>query len=398
MLCALVAISACGATGNAPLFGAATSKGIVKVSVVDVFTGTFGSSGQNLRNSLQVEAAELNSHGGLLGYQVEVVAADDEDTPAKGVELVREQVADSEVKLVIGPNSTDVYLPARALLTQAQVPNCLSAGVTDANIRGATNTFRTQGQDQDRVAALVHYLQRDQPAIKRVGLIGDDDADGHGLDKLLAGLLNGPLKTTGITYTGAVFTPVAGTDFSPQVRQLLASGAQGLILSTEPTTATQTALTVDQLGRSGKVTLLGIGGVDAYTYASTGGPAAVGTIFASTIQSYLTGAPQSQWPPAYRDFVRRITSQYGYAPNGVEMQGSPAAADCMLQWAKAVHQAGTFDGPKVVRAWEGLDLPAADSVLGVRETPRIHESPPASGIFVYQWARQGSRFQLNQLA
>jgi branched-chain amino acid transport system substrate-binding protein len=393
---ALLLISACA--GNAPLAGGAPSNGIVKVSLLDVFSGGSGSSGQNLRNSLQVEVDQINAHGGLLGSQVEVVAADDESTPNKGAELAREQVADTEVKLVVGPNSTDVYLAARRFISQAKVPNCLSAGVTDTDVRGVPNAFRTQGRDQDRVTALVRYLQKDQPGVKKVGLIADDDDSGHGLDNLMASLAGGPMKAAGITYVGGAFTPLAATDFTPYVQQLVAAGAQAVVVSDEPATAVGDALAVDQLGLTGKVMLLGISGVDAYSYPTTGGPAAVGTVFASTIQSYLTGAPQSGWPPAYRDFVRTITSQYGYASNGVEMQGSPGAADCILQWAKAVRNAGTFDGPKVVRAWEGLDLAPSESVLGVRETPRTHNSVPASGIFVYQWARQGGHFQLKQLS
>jgi ABC-type branched-subunit amino acid transport system substrate-binding protein len=393
---ALLVISACA--GNAPLAGGPTSSGIVKVSLVDVFSGTSSSSGQNLRNSLQAEVDQINTHGGLLGSQVEVVAADDESRPDKGAELVREQVADRGVKLMVGPNSTDVYLAARHFITQARVPNCLSAGVTDADVRGAPSTFRTQGRDEDRVAALIRYLQRNQPGVNKIGLIADDDDSGHGLDTLMASQAGGPLKAAGITYVGAALTPLSATDFTPYVQQLVAAGAQAVVLSNEPTTAVEDALAVDQAGQTGKVTLLGIGGVDTYSYPTTGGPAAVGTVFASTIQAYLTGAPQSRWPPAYRDFVRTITSQYGYASNGVEIQGSPAAADCILQWAKAVRKAGTFDGPSVVRAWEGLDLAPSESVLGVREAPRNHNSVPASGIFVYQWARQGSHFQLKQLS
>src|SRR2546427_2840162 len=128
----LLAASACGATGDAPLFGGVPSRGIVKVSVVEVFSGEFSSSGQNIRNSLQLEVDQLNAHGGLLGYQVEVVAADDEGDPDKGGELVRQQVNDPEVKLVVGPNDTDVYVGAGPILTRAHVPSCLSTGVTDA--------------------------------------------------------------------------------------------------------------------------------------------------------------------------------------------------------------------------------------------------------------------------
>jgi ABC-type branched-subunit amino acid transport system substrate-binding protein len=405
-LCWLLATSACGAAGNAPLFGAAASRGIVKVSAVDVFSGEFGSAGQYIRNSLQVETDKLNASGGLLGYRVEVVAADDEGDPDKGAELVREQVNDPEVKLVVGPNDTDVFVGAGPILTRAQVPSCLSTGVTDADVSSAPDTFRTQGRDQDRVAALTSYLLKNQPTVKKLGLLSDDDPAGHGMDSVLVNLFNGPLKTVGIGYAGAALTPITPTSDTPSgpdvvipfVRRLLDAGAQGIILSEEPNLATLTAIAVDQMGLTGKVALLGIGGADAYQYPFTGGPAAVGTIFASTNQSYLTGVPPSRWPPSYRDFVTKITSQYGYAPNGVEMQGSPAAADCVLQWAKAVRTAGTFDTTQVVRAWEGITLPPSESALGVQETGRTHETVPASGIFVYRWARQGNRFQVNQLA
>jgi hypothetical protein len=65
----------------------------------------------------------------------------------------------------------------------------------------------------------------------------------------------------------------------------------------------------------------------------------------------------------------------------------------------AVARADTFGGERVAKAWESLDIPASQSVLGVRETLTLlgHDSVPAAGIFVYQWKRQGGRFQLTQL-
>ena len=307
---------------------------------------------------------------------------------------------------MVGPNDTDVYVGTGPILTRSQVPSCLSAGVTDADVNGAPDTFRTQGRDQDRVAALTGYLQRNQPTVKKIGLLTDDDAAGHAMDSVLTSLFNGPLKTGGISYAGAALTPVTPTSDTPSspvvvvpfVQRLLNAGAQAIVLSEESPLATLTAVTVEQMGLTGKVTLLGIGGVDTYEYPFEGGAAAVGTIFASTTQAYLTGAPQSQWPPAYRAFVRKITSQYGYAPNGVEMQGSPAAADCALQWSRAVRRAGTFDTARVVKAWEAIELSPSESPLGVRERPSSHESVPANGIFVYQWVRQGNRYQLKQLS
>src|SRR5207302_3169920 len=128
-----------------------------------------------------------------------------------------------------------------------------------------------------------------------------------------------------------------------------------------------------------------------------GGAAANGTIFASTSLSCLTGESPSRWPGSYRSFVSKITTQYGFAPNGVEMQGDPSAADCVLEWAKAVRSVGTFNTTRVVKAWEGITLSPSEAALGVLETPRTHESIPPGGIFVYEWVQQGGRFQLKQL-
>jgi hypothetical protein len=82
------------------------------------------------------------------------------------------------------------------------------------------------------------------------------------------------------------------------------------------------------------------------------------------------------------------------------MKGLPAAADCLVQWSRAVRAAGRFDGPAVARAWEGLDLPADQTVLGAHEkpTPADHNSLGPDGIFVYQWVKSGDRWALKQLA
>ena len=110
--------------------------------------------------------------------------------------------------------------------------------------------------------------------------------------------------------------------------------------------------------------------------------------------------PEARWPAAYRDLFHKVTSRFGAAPAGVEMRGSAAAADCVAQWARAVQGANDFDGTRVARAWERLDVPAEQSLLGVRErfSPSDHDAVPPDGLFVYQWTRTGPRWGLKQLS
>lgn len=386
---------ACGGGGSSTSSSPGTFKGTVKVALVDVFSGGFGFFGGYLQNSLQVEADEINSKGGLLGNKIEITTADDQLSPDQAASLVRQQLADSNVKLLVGPSFTSVFLAAKPIINQGKIPNCLPAVAADDAMDGAVNSFRTQEPDKYRVPAILNYIAK-HTQIKKIGLIYENDASGQSYDRQLGTAAS----AAGLQYVGAAFTTSTATDHKPLVQQILAKGAQGVILSGNSTTAGRTALAIQQLGVKDKLAQFGFSGLQGYTYPQLGGDAVDGTIFEATIQSYLTDIPETNWPATYRDFVKKIISQYGYASAGLEMKGTPSAADCMIEWSKAVQKAGTFDGAKVVKAWESLDIPASQTVLDVHErfSSSNHDAVGLEGIFIYQWAKQpDGKFRLKQL-
>jgi branched-chain amino acid transport system substrate-binding protein len=395
MLGGLLLVAACGGGGTSTSNSPGAFKGTVKVALVDVFSGSFGFFGGYLQNSLQVEADAINAKGGLLGNKIEITTADDQLSPDQGASLVRQQLADSNVKLLVGPSFTSVFLAAKPIINQGKTPNCLPAVAADDAMNGAVNSFRTQEPDKYRVPATLNYIAKNTQ-IKKIGLIYENDASGQSYDQQLGAAAS----AAGLQYVGAAFTTATATDHKPLVQQLLAKGAQGVILSNNSTTAGRTALAIQQLGVKDKLLQFGFSGLGGYTYPQLGGDTVDGTIFAATIQSYLTDVPDTKWPATYRDFVKKITTQYGYATNGLEMKGTPLAADCMTEWSKAVQKAGTFDGAKVVKAWESLDIPASQTVLGVRErfSASNHNAVPQEGIFIYEWVKQpDGKFRLKQL-
>ena len=395
-LCGVLLVGACGGSSSG---GASSSpaafKGTYKVALVDVFSGSFGFFGGYLKNSLQVEIDELNAKGGLLGYKLEVVTSDDELKPDKAAELVRQQTSDKDVKLLVGPSFTGVFLAAKPVINQAKVPNCVPAVASDDAMKDAPYSFRTQEQDRFRIPALLGYISKNTP-VKKIGLIYENDASGQNYDTLL----KDQAQKNGLEYVGAAFTTATATDHKPLVQQLISKGAQGVILSNNSSTAGRSALAIQQLGVKDKLAQFGFSGLGGYTYPQLGGDTIVGTIFAATIQSYISDVPEAKWPPTYRDFVKKSIAAYGFSSNGAEMQGTPLSADCIIEWSKAVQKAGTFDGTKVVQAWEKLDIPATQTVLGVRErfTPQDHNAVPQEGVFIYQWEKDSAgKFRLKQL-
>ena len=369
-------------------------RGVVRIALVNVFSGPSGYLGEYTQNSLQVQVDAINAGGGLLGSRLEVVAADDEQKPDKGTELVREQVAEGDVKLLVGPSTSAVALAAQPVLNAARTPSCTLDLNTDSPSRWPF-TFRIQERDADRIGALLGYALRGRSEIKRVGLVSDGELSTQAYDREL----RDQAPRFGLQYVGSAGTS-GGAEQRPLVQQLLQRGAQAAVLPANPSTAARTVQAVNDLGAGKQLQLLGTSGLGAYSFARETGDGVSGLVFESTIQAYVSDLPESGWPPLYAAFFHRITSQYGYASNGVEMKGLPAAADCVVEWSKAVKAAGSFEGPAVVRAWESVDLAPRQTVLGAREklAPGNHDALGPDGLYVYQWVKNGDRWRLKQLA
>ncbi len=361
----------------------------VEVALVSSFSGPRSSTGADLRNSLELEARAINAAGGLLGVRVEVVAADGAGDPGRAAELVRQQVGGPGLGLVVGPGTTAEFRAARSALEKAGVPNCLTEVADDA-LRGAGSSFRVGPANSAEVAALLGALHRARPDVRKVGLL---DAGGElavSYDDQLAAQAPG----AGLTYTGHV-TAGADGDQRTALQQLIAQGAQVVVLSQQRDGAARAAQASLQLGAD-RPQLAGFASVADYGFPSLGGDAAVGALLVATPQAYLTGVPQDQWPQGYRAFVDAAGQQYGFGAGGLQLQAAPAGADCLLQWARAVRSAGTFAGPAVTGAWERLDLPAEETALGVRERLSFaeHSAVAPDGLVAYTWVREGSRYRL----
>jgi branched-chain amino acid transport system substrate-binding protein len=396
VLSAWLSLSACGLPINGPPVGIGT-KAPVKVALVDVFSGSSENAhiGRYLRNSLQVEIDQLNASGGLLGSKIELVTADDQYDLTRTAAVVKQILADRSVKLVVGPSFAGFYLGAKPLIEQAKVPNCLTSMAADDVMRTARYTFRAQEPDSSRMVSLLAYIHKNTQ-LKKVGLVADDDGVGHSYDSQLSEQAG----KAGLQYIGASFVGIGSTgDQKTQVQQMLQRGAEAVVLSNNPATAGKTLQAIKLLNAAAKIKAFGFSGLDSYSWVQQLGDVANGLVFNSTVLAYLSDIPEARWSPAYRDFAKQVIARFGTAPNGVEMQGLAAGADCVAQWAKAVESARDFDGSDTVKAWETLDIPASESVLGVREqfSPTNHDAVSPDGLCTYQWVKNGDRWGLKLL-
>jgi branched-chain amino acid transport system substrate-binding protein len=395
-LLAVVVLAACGGVPFIGGQGPGVAGGTIKVAVVDVFSGSpaYSYMGPILQNSVQVAIDDLNSRGGLLGDHVQLLVGDDQYSQAQTTAVVKQVLTDHSVKLIVGPNLAGLYLSAKGQIERARMPNCVTSMAADDLMTSAPYTFRAQEPYSAHVPAVLGYIHSGTQ-LKKIGLIAEDDSTGQSYDSQLSAQAG----HFGLTYAGAALV-IPSADQKAQVQQMLKLGVDALMLSNNPDVAARTLQAIHGLNADSRLHTFGFNGLSSFAFVQQAGDAANGVTFVAPIHAYISDVPEARWPAGYRDFAKRVISRFGTGANGVEMNGLPAAADCIYDWARAVQAANAFDGSRVVNAWQALDVPIEQSVLGVHEhfSPTDHDAIPPDGLTIYQWAKAGGHWGLKQLA
>lgn len=387
-------LAACGLNGSDGNTGG--DSGPVKIAIVEPFSGSFGYFGDFLKNSLQYEVDKINADGGLLGRKVEVITRDDQIQAQPTVTAVRELSDDPSVGLIVGPSFSFLYNAARPIYDEKQQLNCpLSVDSTDA-VEGAKYTFRAGPYNNLFITSLLKYFQ-ESGTVSSVGVVYANDDTGQATDKEFAKLA----PEYGIDYLGAQFYNADAPNQISQFNNL--KDADAIYISADAAAAAQSAISASEVGYQGM--LVGGDGLQSYAFVDGAGDQAAGTVFASEPLLNMTKTPESEWPSAYAAFIKKATSDYGVQTgpkSGVEqLKATPLATACVVAWAKAVKEAGTFDDTKVAEAWENLSIPSADNPAGIplQFSADSHDffNDPAQ-LAVYKWVHDGDEWYLETLA
>jgi len=98
----MLLLSACSQTsGNTAT--TTTQTGPVKIGVSVSLTGDASADGQAIKQGYQVWADYVNSHGGLLGHQVQMTFYDDATRPEQATLNYQKLISVDKVNFVLGP-------------------------------------------------------------------------------------------------------------------------------------------------------------------------------------------------------------------------------------------------------------------------------------------------------
>jgi branched-chain amino acid transport system substrate-binding protein len=151
----------------------------IRVGVIVPLSGGAGVQGQHMATAIKVMAELINAQGGVLGRPIEVLARDDEGTPAVGVAKANELIEQKAAVIIEGWSSA-VALAMQPIIARAGILDITAMSKADAILNGKVNPLAVRinssvGLDTEATA---NYLMNVQKA-RRIAFATQNDAFGN---------------------------------------------------------------------------------------------------------------------------------------------------------------------------------------------------------------------------
>jgi len=347
-----------------PMFAACVIAGIasaaparaadpIKVGAIFPLSGGAGRQGQEVVQAMQAMAAIINGDGGVMGRQVEIVARDDESTPAVGVAKANELAA-MDVAVVIEGWNSPVTLAMQSVLARAGILDITAISKADGILASASNplAIRLNSSNAQDADVLVQHLAHTMKA-GRIGFVTQNDAYGNGAQQ---GIEAG-FKKAGLSYEIATTQkfPFPQTDFRVEVTSLADAKPAAVIVINANEGAGLPAFMQQYAQAKMAAPLICSVGTVSPSVIQTAGPAADGVVSADI---YFPDTEPFASNPVNQRFVSQMQKQFKIEPDKYMALGAGA----LQVWAKTVNSLKSLDRKAVAEAIRGHAIP--DTIFG----------------------------------
>ena len=197
-----------------------------KIGVIGPMTGDYAQYGLGVYHAVQLAAEEVNANGGFNGYNVEVLAAgDDQGDPEKAVNAYND-LLDKGMQMLCGTVTSGACIAVGAEAADSTFLFTPSATAVDS-ITAGDNEFRMCFTDPMQGTKSAEYISEKGLATK-VATLYDSMADyNSGVhDAFVAACADYGLEVV----ADEAYTADSNTDFSVQLKKIKDSGAELLFL------------------------------------------------------------------------------------------------------------------------------------------------------------------------
>jgi branched-chain amino acid transport system substrate-binding protein len=336
----LLLLSAC--VQNTSNNTSTTITGPVKIGISLTLTGDASADGQATQQGYQLWAAYVNSHGGLLGHQVQLIIYDDGSKTDQTRVNYEKLISVDHVNLVLGPFNDSFTVTGAEVAARHGYSFIDGSGTSHPDFtHGLTNLFTVSLSTSKYMASLVHYILSLPAAMrpKTVAFAGDDSP--FTLEQVAAA--KPPLEQGGLTTALYEIYPEENTDLNPIAQKVVNSQADVVILGTESVQDCAAYLKYFKTQHYNPKLIIATSGPDQ-------GSAFTNAVGVQNAEGILV-ANGGWWPQikTYQNdiFVPAFTAKFGGTPDAISSDSVQAfSVGQVLQ--QAVEQAQSLDNAKLI--------------------------------------------------
>ncbi len=329
----------------------------IKIGFSYVFSGRLAHYGYGAKQGAEMAIEEVNQAGGLNGRKLMGVYADTKLQPSVGVEAVTKLIKEDKVDVLMGIVSSAVADAVSQVANQLETPLIVTLAMTPDITGPECNpyTFRVSMNGPQNIMG-ASQIAADSSAT-RWTTVGPDYLFGYQCWEYFQKFLHE--KKPDVSFVPdneAIYAPVTTSDFSPYINKLLASKANGVLVSLYGGNLVDFVRqgVAKQLFEEKKLFLMNL----AYSADVMFG---LGLDMPKGV--WLSGLYwfQANTSPENVKFVEAYAHKYKIFPD-FNAHGGYAGVKA---YAAAVKRAGSTDKKKVIKALEGLtlDLPVGTVII-----------------------------------
>lgn len=314
---------------------------VVKVGNIEPLSGPSAAVGQQGKNARDMAVEEINAAGGIKslgGAKIEMIYADSESKPEKGVAEAERLINTEKVHVLTGCWNSSVTYPVTAVAERYGIPFIVPVSVADKiTAQGFKTVFRIAAKDswwtRDQFAFLKDMQKEFNTKLETVAFVYENGDWGKGFAeqwKKLAG-------EAGYKVVLDEPYPSSATDLSPVVQKIKRANPDVLLLTSNAADAILLTNTLAEYKVKPKA-IIGSGGghADPSFLQATGKNAQ----YLFDIVEWETDVNK----PNAREINEKFKKKYGYNLAGESVDAYIA----MYVLADALERAGSLD-PKAIR-------------------------------------------------
>jgi branched-chain amino acid transport system substrate-binding protein len=327
------------------LLSGTASAQTIKIGVNEPLTGAFAASGTYVVNGARIAADEINSKGGILGKQIELVIEDNKSNPTEAAAVAEKLITRDKVPVIMGAWGSSLTLAVMPKLMEYETPMVVETS-SSGKITTSGNPYIFRISPPSAVEAVAFKGIVDKLDLKKADFLVINNDWGRGTAEDFSKMF----REKGINV-GLVETMDQGAqDMSAQLSKIKGSDSETLIVTTAVDQLTLIFKQASALGLKKRIITTG-GSQNPDQIIAQAGAAADGTMHLTTFLPWFpekTPNPKateyfiSEWKKRGFDFAGCTESFRGY--------------DGIRTAAAAIEKAGKAEPAAIKSAMWSIDV------------------------------------------